>query len=128
MKKSNLFLLFLIVLVLNCKPDTKGQNENKLPRVAIAGLGIESSTFSPAQTNEEAFHARIGDSIFGRYPFFDQGTEIRKRADWVPTLLGKALPGGIVTREAYESMVDKTLKMLKQNGPYDGLFLISMVQ
>ena len=122
MKKSNLFLLFLIVIVLNCKPDTKGKDEKKLPRVAIAGLGIESSTFSPAQTNEEAFHARIGDSIFGRYPFFDEGTEIRKRADWVPTLLGKALPGGIVTREAYESMVDKTLKMLKENGPYDGLF------
>ncbi|MGB5434763.1 MAG: M81 family metallopeptidase [Maribacter sp.] len=111
------------MLVFSCKPqNNKGKVNNELPRIAIAGLGIESSTFSPAQTDEEAFHARISDSIFGRYPFFDEGTEIRKRADWVPTLLGKALPGGIVTREAYESMVAKTLKMLKENGPYDGLF------
>lgn len=36
--------------------------------------------------------------------------------------MGKALPGGIVTQEAYESMVDKTLNLLKENGPYDGLF------
>ena len=27
------------------------------PRVAICGLAIESSTFSPATTNEAAFHA-----------------------------------------------------------------------
>ena len=123
MKISNVFLLLSLVLIFSCKPENnKGNVNNGLPRIAIAGLGIESSTFSPAQTDEEAFHARIGDSIFGRYPFFDEGTEIRKRADWVPTLLGKALPGGIVTREAYESMVSKTLKMLKENGPYDGLF------
>ena len=123
MKKSIAFLIISIFLVLGCKlDDNKGKKQNKLPRIAIAGLGIESSTFSPAQTHEEAFHARIGDSIFGRYPFFADGTEIRKRAEWVPTLLGKALPGGIVTRDAYESMVTKTLKMLKENGPYDGLF------
>ena len=123
MKKSIALLIISLFLVFSCKQVNKEEKKIKnLPRVAIAGLGIESSTFSPAQTHEEAFHARIGDSIFGRYPFFDEGTEIRKRAEWVPTLLGKALPGGIVTREAYESMVAKTLKMLKENGPYDGLF------
>lgn len=36
--------------------------------------------------------------------------------------MGKSIPGGIVTHEAYESLVEKTLKMLKANGPYDGLF------
>ena len=115
----NLFFLICITLI-GCKGEN--QLEKKLPRIAIAGIGIESSTFSPAQTHEKAFHVRIGDSIFDRYSFFDADTDIRKRADWVPTLLGKALPGGIVTREAYESMVDKTLKMLKENGPYDGLW------
>ena len=29
-----------------------------LPRIAITGLAIESSTFSPALSNEEAFHAK----------------------------------------------------------------------
>ena len=113
--RSVSYCLFLITI-----PATS--QTNRLPRIAIAGIGIESSTFSPAQTHEEAFHARIGDSIFGRYPFFAKGSDIRKRAEWIPTLLGKSLPGGIVTKEAYESMVEKTLKMLKENGPYDGLF------
>src|SRR5690606_17283105 len=39
-----------------------------------------------------------------------------------PTLRGHAIPGGIVTREAYEELVGKTLEMLKANLPYDGLF------
>ncbi len=121
--KRLFFGFSVILLFLSCKQDNKNvETQNKLPRIAIAGLGIESSTFSPAQTHEKAFHARIGDSIFGRYPFFAEGSNIRKRAEWIPTLLGKSLPGGIVTREAYESMVEKTLKMLKANGPYDGLF------
>ncbi len=111
------------MLGINCKEKTENHETKKeLPKIAIAGIGIESSTFSPAQTHEDAFHARIGDSIFNRYPFFAADSEIRKRAEWIPTLLGKSIPGGIVTREAYESMVNKTLKMLKKNGPYDGLF------
>ena len=112
------FVLTLIVLV-SCNQQTETK---KLPRIAIAGIGIESSTFSPARTHEEAFHARIGDSIFNRYAFFEQGSDFRKRAEWIPTFLGKSLPGGMVTKEAYESMVAKTLKMLKEQGPYDGLW------
>jgi len=123
MKKSICYILLLLLIFSGCKPKAENQGSKKqLPRIAIAGIGIESSTFSPAQTHEEAFHARIGDSIFSRYPFYAGGSDIRKRAEWIPTLLGKSLPGGIVTREAYESMVKKTLKMLKDNGPYDGLF------
>ncbi|WP_149276200.1 M81 family metallopeptidase [Pareuzebyella sediminis] len=123
MKKSILFLNCIFLLISGCN-SKKEKNDvtNNLPRIAIAGLGIESSTFSPAKTQEEAFHARIGDSIFTRYPFFADSSTIRKRAEWVPTLLGKSLPGGIVTREAYDSLVGKTLTMLKNSGPYDGLF------
>ena len=123
MKKSIYYIVLVAFLILNCKQKEENQkSKTELPRIAIAGIGIESSTFSPAQSNEADFHARIGDSIFGRYPFFAENSDIRKRAEWIPTLLGKALPGGIVTREAYESMVGKTLKMLRENGPYDGLF------
>lgn len=123
MKKSLITSLFFSILLIGCKSKSDEQKEKSaLPRIAIAGIGIESSTFSPARTQEEAFHARIGDSIFGRYSFFNEDSDFRKRAEWVPTLLGKSLPGGTVTKEAYESMVDKTLKMLKENGPYDGLW------
>ncbi len=117
-RNITLFVLILVLLI-GCEPENTAK---KLPRIAIAGIGIESSTFSPARTHEDAFHARIGDSIFSRYAFFNEDTDLRKRAEWIPTLLGKALPGGTVTKEAYESMVQKTLAMLKENGPYDGLW------
>lgn len=95
----------------------------KLPRIGITGLGIESSTFSPAVTHEEAFHARYGAEVFNAYPFMSAGSPLRRQAIWLPALVGKSLPGGAVTKEAYESLVGKTLDSLKKNGPYDGLFL-----
>ncbi|GAB3718191.1 M81 family metallopeptidase [Spirosoma lituiforme] len=93
-----------------------------LPRIAIAGLGIESSTFSPAVTNEEAFHARYGPEVFNAYPFMMPVAPLRKQAIWLPAIVGKSLPGGAVTREAYESLVNKTLDSLRKYGPYDGLY------
>lgn len=110
--------------MLGCSQSDRDQKvvENELPRIAIAGLAIESSTFSPAVTHEEAFHAREGEDVFTFYPFLSPDSLDRKRAHWIPTLRGHALPGGIVTREAYESLVSKTLDMLEKSGPYDGLF------
>ena len=116
-------LVISIILVFSCKQAGEKKVVNKkLPRIAIAGLAIESSTFSPALTHEEAFHARIAKDVFSFYPFLAEDSINRKRAEWIPTLRAHALPGGIVTREAYESLVSKTLAMLKENGPYDGLF------
>jgi microcystin degradation protein MlrC len=93
-----------------------------LPRIAIAGLGIESSTFSPALTDEAAFHARYADEVFSTYPFMGPDSPMRKRAVWVPTVVGHSLPGGAVTREAYELLMGKMLDSLKKYGPYDGLY------
>src|SRR5690606_31047788 len=101
----------LIIIQLLLTAAAYGQATSGLPRIAIAGLAIESSTFSPAVTQEEAFHARVGDNVFTFYPFLSENAPQRKRAQWFPTLRGHALPGGIVSREAYESLVNKTLKM-----------------
>ena len=122
--KKIILSLILIWSVLGCgrKDKSPGKTDPKLPRIAIAGIAIESSTFSPAVTHEEAFHVRMGDEVFSYYPFLSPDSADRKRAVWIPTLRGHALPGGIVTREAYESMVTKTLEMLRKNGPYDGLY------
>lgn len=119
--KRILFILLPLLVIQACN-QREASEEKTLPRIAIAGLAIESSTFSPAQTQEEAFHARVADDVFSFYPFLSADSLNRGRAEWVPTLRGHALPGGIVTREAYESLVGKTLEMLKKNGPYDGLF------
>ena len=113
------FLFISIPLIFwNCERTSN----KKLPRIAIAGLAIESSTFSPAFTHEDAFNSREGEEVFSYYPFLSKDSIDRKRAVWFPALRGHALPGGIVTREAYESLVNKTINMLKKNLPYDGLF------
>ena len=113
-----LFISFCFCLIFfNCQSD-----QLKKPRIAIAGLAIESSTFSPAKTEAAAFLAREGDAVFDYYPFLKNQTSQRKSADWRPTLRGHALPGGIVTRKAYDSLVGKTLNMLEKELPLDGLF------
>ena len=119
-----LLALLLLISISCCKEQNKVEKNEKsyLPRIAIAGLAIESSTFSPARTREAAFQARVADEVFSFYPFLSEDSLDRQRAEWIPTLRAHALPGGMVTREAYESLVAKTLKMLKENGPYDGLF------
>mgnify|MGYP003804962083 FL=1 len=120
---KNLFLsgvALLMVSLLSCSPPSKRSGE--LPRVAICGLAIESSTFSPAQSTEEAFRVRRGEDVFSYYPFLSADSSDRNRAVWFPTLRGHAIPGGIVTREAYEKLVNETLELLKKNLPYDGIF------
>lgn len=93
------------------------------PRIAIASFGIESSTFSPALTSEEAFHPKYGEKVFTNYPFLSDTSALRSRAEWFPTVAARSLPGGAVTREAYESIVTQILDRLKENIPYDGMFL-----
>ncbi|TDT40594.1 microcystin degradation protein MlrC [Maribacter spongiicola] len=122
MKQLYIYSILILSLVTSCKEGQNTKDSKDLPKIAIAGLGIESSTFSPALSTEEAFHAKVGDSVFSRYPFLQPDSLNRTRAEWVPTLVGKSLPGGTVTREAYESLVTKSLKMLEENMPYDGLF------
>lgn len=122
---KNFFGLLVSLLIVSSCSNSNADSQtadNTLPRVAIAGIAIESSTFSPAQTHEEAFHAQVDSAVFSYYPFLAPDSLHRQRAQWVPTLYGHALPGGIVTREAYESLVKKILTRLEANGPYDGLF------
>lgn len=111
------FIIGAILCLFACQ-----QPAEKLPRIAIAGLAIESSTFSPARTEAAAFHAKEGEAVFDLYPFLSETHPNRKRASWYPTIKGHALPGGRVTRQAYDSLMNATLKKLSENLPYDGLF------
>ncbi len=118
-KRFPILLLLSIFMGLQSCDSPK---EPRKPKIAIAGLAIESSTFSPAKTEAEAFLARIGEDVFKYYPFLSKESPQRQIAEWVPTLRGHSLPGGIVTRKAYDSLVGITLNMLKEKMPYDGLF------
>ncbi len=95
---------------------------DRLPAVAIAGLGIESSTFSPARTPASAFHPRRGDDVLDQYPFLVAGRPLRRVAQWRGALVGKALPGGIVTAGAFEALSRELLDRLAGLGTIDGLW------
>lgn len=93
-----------------------------LPVIAIAGLGVESSTFSPARTEAPAFHPQRGADVLGRYPFLAPGQPLRAAADWHGVLVGKALPGGTVTATAYADLSGELIARLEELGPIDGLW------
>ena len=66
----------LITYSVTAKPVVAKPPKNVLPRIAIAGLGIESSTFSPALTDEAAFHAKYGADVFSSYPFLSADSPV----------------------------------------------------
>ncbi|MFJ3892381.1 M81 family metallopeptidase [Streptomyces sp. NPDC090083] len=92
------------------------------PTIAIAGLGIESSTFSPARTEAPAFHPQRGPEVLTRYPFLAPGTPLGESATWQGALVGKALPGGTVTAAAFTELSDELIARLAELGPVDGLW------
>ena len=84
------------------------------PVIAIAGLACETSTFTPSRTQALAFHPRRGIEIIENCPFLEPGTELGDVADWRGVLNGHALPGGIVTREAFESLSGEIISRLTE--------------
>ncbi len=93
------------------------------PRIGIAGISIESSTFSPHLSGDEAFTIRTGDELLGYYPFLAEGAELRTAAHWVPIFHGRSLPGGAVRPKTYQRMKQAILDGIAEAGPFDGFFL-----
>lgn len=105
-------------------------------RVAVGGIAIESSTFSPHRTGLADFVVRRGEDLLARYPWIDAGaagagttapdnshatwaTGVR----WVPALGARALPGGPVLTDVYDGLERELLDLLGAAGPLDGVLL-----
>jgi len=86
MKNFYAFTFCLLVLATSC---TSNKTEKTLPRIAIAGLAIESSTFSPALTHEAAFKARVDTAVFSSYPFLAKDSAFRHTRFQAAPLLAK---------------------------------------
>ncbi|KAI1423105.1 MlrC domain-containing protein [Xylaria sp. FL1777] len=84
------------------------------PVIAIAGLACETSTFSASRTQAPAFHPRRGNEVIEKYPFIQPGSSLGEAVDWRGALIGHALPGGIVTRDAFETLSAEILSRLKE--------------
>lgn len=87
-------------------------------RIAIGGISTESCTFSPLPTRLEDFTLHRGDAFLDRYPFLNQFD-----AEFVPLLWARALPGGSVESTIYQQIRDEFITLLRQNGPFDGVYL-----
>ncbi|MDO5700972.1 MAG: M81 family metallopeptidase [Bowdeniella nasicola] len=93
------------------------------PRVAIVGIHIESSTFSPQPATADDFEVTRGNALLARYPWLDETWSQPVR--WLPVLHARALPGGVLVRETYEQWkaeIVEGLQSLTDEEPLDGLF------
>jgi len=86
-------------------------------RIAIGGIHIESSTFSSHRSGAADFTVVRGDELLARYD------DLPSHAEWLPLVHARALPGGAVERDFYESMKSELLRGLRAALPLDGVFL-----
>lgn len=92
------------------------------PRIGIAGISIESSTFSPHLSGDEAFAIRTGAALLGYYSFLGPGRDLREAAEWVPIYHGRSFPGGAARPETYQRMKTAILDGIREQGPFDAFF------
>ena len=92
-------------------------------RIGIGGIAIESSTFSPLHSDLDAFRIKHGADMQEMYPYLPNWT-YRDRSDieFVPCLKARAIPGGQVTADAYQSMKGELLERIEAALPLDGFF------
>jgi microcystin degradation protein MlrC len=93
------------------------------PRIAICGIHIECSTFSPHRSTVADFQMLEGDDLIARYDFLAPGRPLADTADHVGIFHARALPGGVVTPDTYRFFADRILDGLRRCGRIDGLLL-----
>jgi microcystin degradation protein MlrC len=89
-------------------------------RIGIAGIAIESSTFSPHRTGLADFDVRRGSALLQRYDWLSDPWAAP--VDWVPLLHARSLPGGAVLPEVYDELSAEIITRLRAAGPLDGVF------
>lgn len=92
----------------------------RAPRIAVCGIHIESSTFTPYISTEADFIVTRGDELMARFHWRDEPWA--RAVEWIPILHARALPGGVVERRSYEAWKAEILEGLGACGPLDGLF------
>ena len=86
-------------------------------RIAIGGIHIESSTFSPHRSGPADFTVTRDDELLARYD------DLPRHVDWLPIVHARALPGGAVEGEFYELVKNELLRGVRAALPLDGVFL-----
>jgi microcystin degradation protein MlrC len=94
--------------------------EEKQPRVAFGGIGIECSTYSRIQTRMEDFEIMKDEALTNSPRFaFLKKYPVR----FIPTVVAQAVPGGPVEKATYDAIKADFLQRLHPLLPLEGLFL-----
>lgn len=88
-------------------------------RIAVAGIGHETNTFSSLRTNLSDFWVRRGDDCVPR----DLREAFGGELEFAPCLTASATPNGLVTLQAYNTLKVELLDRLKAQLPVDGIYL-----
>ena len=113
------FFSFLVICALTASLCSEMLAQPKRPRIGIAGIQIENSTFSPAI--QHSLRTREGAAMMAAYPYLHTDSLMGKTVEWLPALIASG-GSGIVTREAYDTAVNRALEMIQANMPYDAFF------
>jgi len=89
-------------------------------RIGIAGIAIESSTFSPHRTRLPDFTVTRDEALLARYSWI--GAPWCADVEWVPLLHAVSLPGGAVEPSVYDALEAEIVSRAQAAGPLDGLF------
>ncbi len=89
-------------------------------RIAFGGISIECSTYSRIRARTEDFNVLTGDALASSARF---GFLKKYPANFMPTVVASATPGGPVDRATYDAIKADFLKRLSAMLPLDGLYL-----
>ncbi|WP_217642308.1 M81 family metallopeptidase [Nocardioides alpinus] len=97
-----------------------------LPRVAVCGISLEASTFSPALTTTSMLAPRRGRDVLDAWDFWRPGGSLTDRAAWVGVLQARSIAGGAIPAEDYALLRAEILAGLVAavaEAPLDGVVL-----
>lgn len=97
-----------------------------LPRIAMAGLAIESSAYAAHRADYRDFRILTGSDQLARYPFLAEGSALGEAAHWLPVFDARSIPGGPMLPEVYAHFRERILTGLRErlaDGPLDGVYL-----
>lgn len=80
-------------------------------KIAIGGIHIESSTFTPYISDEKDFKIKTGQELLNSYPWLE---DFNSDIEWIPLIYARAIPGGIVSKDFYNSWHTAFFSLLKK--------------
>ena len=96
-------------------------------RIAIVGLSIEILLSSPVVTGIDAVQQFSPEELRKGDVWMIRGMLDRLNSEpgleSVPLLWATALPSGMMSAEAYAAVKNKTLQLIEEEGPFDGILV-----